>query len=221
MVMSDLPPAGWYPDTEVPGGERWWDGMSWTGYRRAAAPVFPGPSGAGQPNAPTAYAPMAYQAPVASFAGNVPGQAVPLWAPLYGATMVQAWQRFWKKYAVFSGRASRSEYWFAYLWVMILGFGAYLLLGILAVMAGVMSNNSGAGNALAVSTGLLGLILVAGYLALLLPMLSVSIRRLHDAGYPGVYYLFSLIPFVGSILLLVFLVGESKPQGAMYDVPTA
>ena len=39
----------------------------------------------------------------------------PLWAPLYGASLPQAFQRFFKKYADFSGRASRSEYWWWYL----------------------------------------------------------------------------------------------------------
>ena len=45
----------------------------------------------------------------------------PLWAPLYGATLQQAVQRFFKKYAIFSGRASRSEYWWWALVSLIVG----------------------------------------------------------------------------------------------------
>jgi hypothetical protein len=35
---QDLPPAGWYPDPDVPGGERYWDGVAWSEHRRAGAP---------------------------------------------------------------------------------------------------------------------------------------------------------------------------------------
>lgn len=52
-----------------------------------------------------------------------PGQQglVPLDQPLYGATIGQAFVRFWKKYVVFSGRASRSEFWWAVLITTIIG----------------------------------------------------------------------------------------------------
>ena len=129
-------PAGWYPDPDVPGGQRWWSGIGWTEYRTppAAAPQY----ATSQYSAPQhAYAPAA--APVAlppdawPYVGQPAplGTVVPLWAPLYGATMGQAWNRFWRKYADFSGRASRSEFWFAYLWFFILMFGSYFVFAIL------------------------------------------------------------------------------------------
>jgi len=49
------------------------------------------------------------------------GTEVPLWAPVYGTDFRVATSRFWKKYATFSGRASRSEYWWAMLFVGITG----------------------------------------------------------------------------------------------------
>src|SRR6218665_2902761 len=104
--MTTPTPPGWYPDVERPGGSRWWDGIQWTEHRSA---------------------PVAVGAPQVPYPGYFAGAATPLWAPLYGATMRQAWTRFWKKYATFSGRASRSEFWFAYLWISILVFGSYLL----------------------------------------------------------------------------------------------
>ena len=54
-------------------------------------------------------------------------------------------------------------------------------------------------------------------LALFLPSLAVAVRRLHDAGYSGWYYLLGLIPLVGGIILIVFLAKQTSPQGAQYD----
>jgi len=207
-------PAGWYADIQVPGGERWWDGTQWTDYRRqAGAPAAPAqPAAAAQPVYPAQPAYPAYH-PVRS------SEPVPLWAPLYGATMGEAWHRLWRKYTDFTGRASRSEYWFAYLWAMILMFGSYLVLGILmGVMAALASNaGRGAGTGFGIVAGILGLLLLAAWVLIVIPLISAGVRRLHDAGYPGTYYLLGLIPFVGGILLLVFLVMDSKPAGAIYD----
>ncbi len=136
--------------------------------------------------------------------------------------MGQAWQRFWRKYADFTGRASRSEFWYAYLWVTMLTFGSYVLMlvllgGLTAVIAA--GSDSSAGAVVGVVSGLIGFLWFAAYLAMIVPFIAVSVRRLHDAGYGGVYYLMGFIPFVGGILLLVYLATESRPQGAAYDVP--
>jgi uncharacterized membrane protein YhaH (DUF805 family) len=104
-----------------------------------------------------------------------------------------------RKYADFSGRASRSEYWF---WALAVFVSFVGLLTISFVL-----------NALASPLGtyfeLLGVvsILFGG----LLPGLAVSVRRLHDTDKPGVYYLFSLVPCVGPFIVLVFALMEGTP----------
>jgi uncharacterized membrane protein YhaH (DUF805 family) len=225
---SPTVPAGWYPDPDVPGGQRWWSGIEWTEYRTppAAAPQYAAPQYA----APHyAYAPAATQIALPPDAWPYVGQAapagtaVPLWAPLYGATMGQAWTRFWRKYADFSGRASRSEYWLAYLWFVIMIFGSYFAFALLfAVLGGIGSaidGSNGSSAALGIGAGVFGLLWLGAYIAAVIPMISVTVRRLHDAGYAGYYFFMGFIPLVGAILLLVYLVTESRPQGAVYDLP--
>lgn len=69
--QSALPPAGWYPDPESPGGERWWNGVAWSEERRAVPP----------PPAVAAYgAPVSGPSPYA-----VASDAAPYGAPAYGA----------------------------------------------------------------------------------------------------------------------------------------
>ncbi|MEH0424134.1 DUF805 domain-containing protein [Streptomyces sp. B21-083] len=87
-----------------------------------------------------------------------------------------------KKYAVFSGRARRKEYWMYMLFVAI----SYLLL---------------LGIGYAVNAVWIGFIF---YAAVLLPTLGVTVRRLHDTGRSGWWILFGLVPLVGGITLFVF-----------------
>lgn len=102
------------------------------------------------------------------------------------------------KYATFSGRASRSEFWWWYLTVLIAEFIAG---------AALLSNGS---NGLTVAIQLIITI------ALFIPTLAVGIRRLHDTGRSAWYILFGLIPIVGTIILLVFFVQESQPGSNGY-----
>lgn len=102
-----------------------------------------------------------------------------------------------KKYAVFSGRARRKEYWMYALFVGII----YI---VLAVIAGASKSTAG--------IALLGVF----YLAILLPSLAVGVRRLHDTGRSGWWLLFGLVPLAGPITMLVFACLDSQPGPNKY-----
>ncbi|MFJ2111815.1 MULTISPECIES: DUF805 domain-containing protein [unclassified Streptomyces] len=97
-----------------------------------------------------------------------------------------------KNYAAFSGRARRQEYWMFTLFSVL----AALVLAILDTVLGV---------------NFLGNVYSLG---ILVPTLAVSVRRLHDTGRSGWWLLINLVPLVGWIVFLVFLVleGEQAPN---------
>jgi uncharacterized membrane protein YhaH (DUF805 family) len=103
----------------------------------------------------------------------------------------------WKKYANFGGRAGRQEYWYFVLFNIL----ANILLGILAAIIGAK-----------IGMSLLGLY----SLAVVIPSLAVSVRRLHDNGRSGWWLLISLIPAIGPILLLIFLLQGSQESENQY-----
>ena len=106
-----------------------------------------------------------------------------------------------KKYSEFSGRSRRKEYWMYALINMVIVF--------VIEIAGFALIKSVVGTIL---LGLLGLYC----LATLIPSLAVGIRRLHDTGKSGWWLLISLVPFVGFIVLLIFLVQDSAPGANLY-----
>lgn len=137
--------------------------------------------------------------------GPGPAWPPPLDQPYPGAPIGEVWRRFWKKGLTFSGRASRSEFWKLAVLQFLVAMGLYVL-----VVASLFAGS--AELSLLISGGLL-----IWAVAIMIPSLAVSIRRLHDAGYPGSYYLFCLIPFVGSFVLLILLAQASNPLGARFD----
>ncbi|MET4156461.1 DUF805 domain-containing protein [Agromyces sp. PvR057] len=157
--------------------------------------------------------------------------SAPLDLPLYGATFGQSVSRFFRSYARFSGRASRSEFWWATLFQSILGFvlgillGIALMFGLMAVFAAAVQGNSEDLGAFGVPTWTWNLTLAIGgpiliavvlSLPLLLPSIAVTVRRLHDTNRSGWWYLLSLIP-VGSWVVLALTILESDPEGARFD----
>ena len=96
-----------------------------------------------------------------------------------------------KNYFVFSGRARRKEYWMFFLFQLIF-----------AIVAVVIDNALG----LAIRDVGYGPFYLLFALGTFIPGLAVTIRRLHDTGKSGWYFFLGLIPLVGGIILLVFMV---------------
>lgn len=109
----------------------------------------------------------------------------------------QAFISFWKNYANFSGRARRAEYWKAILSLVGLGFP-------LAIFDAFLFPDVVLETGLGPASGLF-------ILAIFLPGISLSVRRLHDTSRSGWWYLVTLIPFVGSVVIFVFMVLDSTP----------
>ena len=101
-----------------------------------------------------------------------------------------------KNYAVFSGRARRKEYWMFVLFYVIFA----VILTIIDVVTGLYSK-----------TYNIGLLTTIYGLAMLVPTLAVSVRRLHDTNHSGWWYLIGLVPLAGAIILLVFFCRDSDP----------
>jgi uncharacterized membrane protein YhaH (DUF805 family) len=120
---------------------------------------------------------------------------------------IEAIKRFYAKYAQFSGRASRSEFWWATLYMSAITLVLYIPVAASTDAAG---NPSGFG-------GLVAFLLVIFVLGNLVPSIALSVRRLHDINLSGWFYLLSLIPYLGGIIMLVLMALSPKPEGARFD----
>jgi len=138
--------------------------------------------------------------------------------PLYGAAPLTAYSRFWRRYVVFSGRASLSEYW----WPVLLNVVVAVVVGLLgAILLAVGSGLSDQGLGVAAVPNALGAVLLFAlfvfFLAQLIPSIAITVRRLHDANLSGLFYLLSFIPSVGGLIVLVLTVLPSNPEGRRFD----
>lgn len=142
----------------------------------------------------------------------------PLWAPYYGAPFPAAVKRFFKKYATFSGRASRSEYW----WWTLVAVAVSIVLNIIISAGAPATTASSLGGGPANGPGAtFGYILLAIWgLATIVPSLALTVRRLHDSNKSGWMILLGLIPFAGAIILLVFALLGPNPAGQRFDEPS-
>jgi uncharacterized membrane protein YhaH (DUF805 family) len=105
-----------------------------------------------------------------------------------------------KRYFDFQGRSSRSEYWLFYLFTLLVAIG--LAIGN-AVVLGVTGSQA--------LNVMFAIAFVLFYLAVLIPSLAVSFRRLHDTGRSAWWLLIAFLPFIGALVLLYFFVLASSP----------
>lgn len=115
--------------------------------------------------------------------------------------MIAAVRAVLSKYATFTGRASRPEYWWWALSVFILLLVVGLLDAFLvAPLLGFGAGDENAGQPLSVIVSL----------AILIPNIAVGVRRLHDTGRTGWWLLISFVPIIGFLVLLYFFVQPSE-----------
>ena len=106
-----------------------------------------------------------------------------------------------RKYAEFSGRARRREYWLFVLFNIIIAFA----LGVVDAMLGLLDMEVG-----------IGLLSGLYLLAVLLPSIAVGVRRLHDTGRSGWWFFLNVIPIIGPLVFLVFMVLDSEAGTNQY-----
>jgi len=100
-----------------------------------------------------------------------------------------------KKYAVFSGRARRKEYWMFVLFNLIIS----LIINLVTAFVEVFFFLS-----------------YLYILAVLIPIIAVAVRRLHDTNRSGWWWFIGFVPIIGSIILIVFLAQDSQPGENQY-----
>ena len=105
-----------------------------------------------------------------------------------------------RNYTNFSGRARRKEYWY----FVLVQMG---LIIVAMILAAIIFNSE---------TGLFYIVVALG---LFLPGLAVTIRRLHDTSRSGWWFLLSILPLIGSIVLLVFLASDTKLETNQWGPP--
>lgn len=101
-----------------------------------------------------------------------------------------------RKYAVFNGRSRRAEYWYFVLFNLIVGL-------VLAAIDALLGTFSASAN--------IGLLSGIYSLAVIIPTIALTVRRLHDTDRTGWWVLINLVPFIGSIVILIFALLDSTP----------
>lgn len=105
-----------------------------------------------------------------------------------------------KQYTTFTGRARRKEYWFFFLVTVVI----CIALGVVDGIIGTVSRSG------------IGVLSTLYSLATLIPGLAVGVRRLHDTNRSGWWLLICLVPIIGVIVLIVFLVQDSQAEANAY-----
>jgi len=116
-----------------------------------------------------------------------------------------------RNYATFAGRATRSEYWWFQLFQTVLGV-LIIAAGVLPVIINPPPVTEP--KPTVIVAGLLIMLLSVG---LIIPNLSLFVRRLHDIDFSGWFYFLTVIPGFGALLTVIFALLPSNPAGARFD----
>lgn len=124
------------------------------------------------------------------------------------------YKKAWQNYAQFSGRAQRAEYW----WFTGINIIVIIVLRLIATSL-VMASGQSVPETVTISMMLvllISFILLVFALAIIMPSIAVTVRRLHDIGKSGWWYLLILIPFAGALIIFIMTLLDSEPSTNKY-----
>ena len=132
--------------------------------------------------------------------------------------MINAYKNFFKNYAEFTGRSTRPDFWWVWLGNLILSIPFWIIYFYIVYLSTVMDSVSdSASEAIFMVFGLVAIIYAVFYLAILVPTLALSVRRLRDAGFHWAFIFLRFAPMGGIALLILFAMPTKETEVVNYS----
>ena len=132
--------------------------------------------------------------------------------------MIDAYKNFFKNYAEFTGRSTRPDFWWVWLGNLILSIPFWIIYFYTVFLSAVMDSVSdSASEATFMVFGLVAIIYAVFYLAILVPTLALSVRRLRDAGFHWAFIFLRFAPMGGIALLILFAMPTKETEVVNYS----
>ena len=132
--------------------------------------------------------------------------------------MINAYKNFFKNYAEFTGRSPRPDFWWVWLGNLILSIPFWIIYFYIVYFSTVMDSVSdSASEATFMVFGLVAIIYAVFYLAILVPTLALSVRRLRDAGFHWAFIFLRFAPMGGLALLILFAMPTKETEVVNYS----
>lgn len=132
--------------------------------------------------------------------------------------MIQAYKNFFKNYAEFTGRSTRPDFWWVWLGNLILSIPFWIIYFYTVFLSTVMySVSDSASEATFMVFGLVAIIYAVFYLAILVPTLALSVRRLRDAGFHWAFIFLRFAPMGGIALLILHAMPTKETEVVNYS----
>ena len=136
--------------------------------------------------------------------------------------MINAYKNFFKNYAEFTGRSTRSDYWWVWLGNFILSIPFWIIYFYTVFLSAVMASvDDSVSEATFLVLGLVVIIYAIFYLAILVPTLALSVRRLRDAGFHWAFIFLRFVPMGGIALLILHAMPTKETEVVNYSEPQA
>ena len=136
--------------------------------------------------------------------------------------MINAYKNLFKNYAEFTGRSTRSDYWWVWLGNFILSIPFWIIYFYTVFLSAVMASvDDSVSEATFMVLGLVVIIYAIFYLAILVPTLALSVRRLRDAGFHWAFIFLRFVPMGGIALLILHAMPTKETEVVNYSEPQA